>query len=197
MKTIHTNFEGVLEAIWPRALNGPVEIRARKENTMKKTALLCVLVLAMAIPALPAGESNNQAKIVPRAVNGVMDGRFAFDGPWEGPWTVTGDLSGTLRHLGLSGMYTSHTTSPVGFITDGAFTIEAANGDIIQGTYTASAEMISEDQVLGTATLSIMGGTGRVACATGMINASFLETLDDPNYASAKVTWNLAGTIYY
>ena len=94
-------------------------------------------------------------------------------------------------------MYTSHTTYANGTITNGTFTIAAANGDLIQGTYAASASWISADQVVGTATLSITGGTGRFADATGTIQADFLETLDDPTYASAKVTWYLAGTISY
>ncbi len=164
---------------------------------MKKTALICVLALAVAIPVLAVSKSNNQAKIVPRVVSAVMDGRFAFGGPENGPWNVNGDLSGTMRHLGLSAMYTSHTTYPDGSITDGTFMIEAANGDLILGTYTASAEMISEFQVLGNAILLITGGTGRFALAGGTINASFLETLDDPSWASAKVTWYLSGAIYY
>ena len=164
---------------------------------MKKIAFLSVLVLVLTIPSTVVSKSNSNAKVVPKEISGTMDGRFAFDGPWEGPWEVTGDLSGTLHHLGLSGMQTSHITSPTGSLTGGTFTIESANGDLIQGSYTASADMISDDQVQGTATLSITGGTGRFDGATGTVDASFLETLDDLTYSSAKVTWYLAGTIYY
>ena len=165
---------------------------------MKKIAFLSVLVLALTIPSIVVSKSNNNAKTVPRQISGTMDGRFAFGGPLEGPWEVTGDLSGTLHHLGLSGMQTSHITSPLtGGISGGTFTIESANGDLIQGEYTASASYISDDQVLGAATLFITGGTGRFDCATGTVKASFLETLDDPSWASAKVTWYLNGTINY
>jgi hypothetical protein len=164
---------------------------------MKKIAFLSVLVLVLTIPSMVVPKSNNNAKTVPRQISGTMDGRFAFGGPWEGPWDVTGDLFGTMQHLGLSGMQTSHKTSPEGGISGGTFTIESANGDLIQGEYTASAAYISDDQVLGTATLNITGGTGRFDRATGTVNASFLETLDDPSYASAGVTWYLDGTILY
>ena len=164
---------------------------------MKKIALICMLALAVAIPALAVTATNNQGKTVPRNLRGVMDGRFIFGGPWEGPWTVAGDLSGTLSHLGLSRMETSHTTYPDGSLTDGTFTISAANGDLIQGTYTASASMVSDFVVLGSATLQVTGGTGRFACAEGTIHADFLETLDDMTFASAKVTWYLAGMISY
>jgi len=163
---------------------------------MKKLAVLCMLALAVAIPVLAVAQ-DNQSKTVSRDMSGVMDGRFGFEGPWEGPWNVTGDLAGTVSHLGLSAMYTNHMTYASGTIADGTFTIVAANGDEILGTYTASAGYISDDQALGHATLSVTGGTGRFARATGTIHADFLETLDDPTWASAKVTWFLDGKIDY
>jgi hypothetical protein len=163
---------------------------------MKNAVLFSMLVLTLAIPVL-ADAQNDQSKTVPRDMNGVMDGRFGFEGPWEGPWNVTGDLAGTLSHLGLSKMYTNHLTHANGTIEGGTFTIVAANGDEMQGIYTATAAYISDVQVLGHATLIVTGGTGRFLHATGTIDAVFLETLDDPTWASAKVTWSLDGTIRY
>ena len=164
---------------------------------MKRIALSCSLLLALAIVALAAAPDSQGTKTVPRYTSGVMDGRFAFAGPYEGPWNVTGDVTGPLRHLGLAKMYTTHTTSAQGIISGGTFTIVAANGDEISGTYTASGSYISADQVLGTAALLIEEGTGRFEGATGTIDASFLETLDDPSWASAKVSWTLGGTVNY
>jgi len=181
-----------------RGAVGAVGIRARKDIAMKKISFLCLIALALMFQSTLASQSSNNAKIVARDISGVLDGRFTFSGPWAGPWDVDGCLSGNLRHLGLSEMQTSHITDPVtGSLSGGTFTIESANGDLIQGSYTASADMISDDQVQGTATLSITGGTGRFDGATGTVDASFLETLDDLTYSSAKVTWYLAGTIYY
>jgi hypothetical protein len=164
---------------------------------MKRTALSCSLLLALAIAATAAAPDGQEKKTVPRDISGVMDGRFTFAGPSAGPWTTTGDTAGTLSHLGLSEMYTTHTASPDGTISGGTFEIVAANGDEIRGTYTASGTWISDTQVLGTATLLIGEGTGRFARATGTINAAFLETFDDPTFYSAKVTWTLEGTVRY
>ena len=164
---------------------------------MKKTALACSLALAVATVALAADPGGPSTKTVPRYVAGVLDGRFTFAGPYEGPWTTTGDMTGTLRHLGLARMHTTHTANANGTIAGGQFVIVAANGDTILGSYTASADWVSDVQVLGTATLLIEAGTGRFALARGSIAAAFLETLDDPTWASAKVSWTLEGTVEY
>lgn len=138
------------------------------------------------------------AKLVPRDVSGGLEGRFTFDGPWEGPWTTTGDAMGTLTHLGLSRMHTTHTANPNGTISGGVFEIVAANGDKIQGSYTASAEVVTYVPyvVAGAATLRIRQGSGRFENATGTIEATFLETLD-ADYLGANVRWTLNGTVNY
>jgi hypothetical protein len=163
---------------------------------MRKTAFTCSLLLVLTVAAVAAA-ADPGTKTVPRVILGAMEGRFVFDGPWEGPWTTTGDVKGTLRHLGLAKMTTTHTASPDGTLSDGKFKIVAANGDEIRGSYTASGIWISETQVLGTAAFTVEGGTGRFAHATGDITAAFLETFDDPTWASAKVSWTLEGTVRY
>ncbi len=163
---------------------------------MRKTVIRCSLFLVLAIAAMAAA-ADPGARTVPRLIGGSMDGRFVFEGPWEGPWTTTGDVTGTLRHLGLARMYTVHTASPDGTISGGVFRIVAANGDEIRGSYTASGTWISDTQVLGAAAFSIEEGTGRFAHASGAITAAFLETFDDPTWASAKVSWTLEGTVSY
>lgn len=164
---------------------------------MRKAAFAFWLLLAIAVAAVAAGAESPGNKTVPRIIYGAMEGRFVFTGPWEGPWTTTGDVRGTLRHLGLAKMTTTHTASPDGTISGGEFTIVAANGDELRGSYTASGGWISDSQVLGTAAFTIEGGTGRFAQAGGEITAGFLETFDDPSYASAKVNWTLEGTVRY
>lgn len=162
---------------------------------MKKTVLSCSLLLAFAAAAMAA--ENHGARTVARDVFGVLNGRFAFAGPYEGPWTTTGEVTGTVGHLGLARMYTRHTTSPYGEISGGRFEIVAANGDRLRGHYTATGRYVSDTQVLGTATLTIETGTGRFDLAHGTIAAAFLETLDDPTWASAGVSWTLDGMVHY
>jgi hypothetical protein len=168
-----------------------------KETAMKRMALVCAFFLALGFTAMAIAPDSGDANSVPRLVSGIMDGRFAFAGPWEGPWTTTGEVTGTLRHLGLSKLHTQHTASPDGTLSDGTFTIEAANGDTLWGSYEAAGEWISDSEVQGNAQFAIAGGTGRFAGATGTLTASFLETFDDPSFASAGVTWALVGTVNY
>ena len=97
-------------------------------------------------------------------------------------------------------MYTTHVPNLVtGALEQGTFRIVAANGDEIHGTYegVGTYDALRADLVHGAATFVISGGTGRFDGATGTINATFLETLDDPTWASAKVAWTLAGTVNY
>ncbi len=166
---------------------------------MKKIMVLCLVALAMAIPAMALCWNGDQVRTVSRDLGGTMDGRFTF-GPVAEDWTYTADCdaSGTLRHLGLSKMYTTHTGNLWdGTISGGTFRIVAANGDEIQGTYEAAAELLDDIHLQGAAVLTIEGGTGRLANAQGTITAIFLETFDDPTWASARVTWVLEGAIKY
>ena len=140
---------------------------------------------------------------VPRDVRGTLDGRFDFTRLWgEDWWEFYSDshATGTMSHLGLAHVYTTHVPNfATGALEQGTFRVVAANGDEIHGTYEGVAvyDEIRADLVHGTATFIISGGTGRFDGATGTINATFLETLDDPNWASAKVAWTLAGTVNY
>jgi len=148
---------------------------------------------------MAATPDSKGEKTVPRYLRGVLEGRFTFE-QWGQEWweiDTLGDVAGTLRHLGLSKMFTRHTPNLDGRLTDGEFTIVAANGDEIRGTYTGSGEWISETQVIGMAVFSIEEGTGRFVHAAGMISAAFLETFDDPTYDSAKVAWTFEGTVRY
>lgn len=164
---------------------------------MKKIAVSSSVLLVIVMAALAAGPAAQGPTTVPRHVTGMQDGRFTFTGPWVGPWNVTGALTGTMTHLGLARMSTSHVTGQDGTISGGTFEITAANGDTIFGAYTATGQWISDDQVLGAAILEIAGGTGRFVSASGTITAAFLETFDDPTFATAKVTWTLDGTVNY
>ena len=150
-----------------------------------------------------AAQTAKGPKTVPRYVTGVLDGRFDFTRTWGSEWWEfysDGDATGTLSHLGLAKLHTTHVPDlATGALNDGEFTIVAANGDEIRGTYEGAAtyDALRADLVHGAATFVISGGTGRFAGATGTITATFLETIDDPTWASAKVAWTLAGTVNY
>jgi hypothetical protein len=64
-------------------------------------------------------------------------------------------------------------------VTDGEFTITAANGDQLFATYSGSGvpDPNNAGFVLGTATATLTGGTGRFACASGTVPFSlFIDT---------------------
>ncbi len=167
---------------------------------MKKTALLLVVLLALALPSFAGAADSKQTKTVPRFVCGVLNGAFTFDIYGGGDWDffTLGDMGGTLTHLGLSKMYTVHQPTASGELLNGTFTIVAANGDEIQGTYTGFVTWVSDDapQYYGEADLVIIGGTGRFAKATGTLNATFFETLDLETWVF-PVTWTLSGNVSY
>jgi hypothetical protein len=174
---------------------------------MKRTALTCSLFLAMAIAVTAAAPGSPKDKTVPRDLSGVLVGTFTFD-VWGGGWydfTTNGDATGKLKHLGLAKLYTSHTPNPIGdgTLVDTEFTIVAANGDKIWGTY--SDGVVTEvprvpppapsDQIHyydGRATFVISGGTGRFAHARGKINATVFEALDWATW-NCTVAWALEG----
>jgi hypothetical protein len=146
----------------------------------------------------------SQGRQVTRHVTGTMTGRFDFTRLWGTEWWEfysDSDCRGTVSHLGLARLYTTHIPDiDTGQLTEGTFRIVAANGDKIRGTYTGSAVPDAEQPALlahGTATLVVSGGTGRFAHATGSIDATFLETFDDPSWASAGVVWTLDGSVSY
>jgi hypothetical protein len=148
--------------------------------------------------------SAGQSQQVLRHIEGKVSGRFDFTRLWGNEWWEfysDSDCRGTVSHLGLSRLYTTHIPDlATGALTEGSFKIVAANGDEIQGTYTGVAVYDAERPDLlahGTAAFVITGGTGRFACATGSINATFLESFDDPSWASAGVVWTLDGSVSY
>jgi hypothetical protein len=148
-------------------------------------------------------QSAAAPKTVPRDVSGTLDGRFDFTRTWGAEWWQfysDSHATGTVSHLGLAHLYTTHVPNlDTGALEQGTFKIVAANGDEIRGTYVGAAtyDALRADLVHGAATFVISGGTGRFDGATGTITATFLETLDDPSWASAKVAWTLAGTVNY
>lgn len=153
--------------------------------------------------ATAAIQASREPKLVPRDVTGTLDGRFDFTRLWGNDWWEfysDSHATGTLSHLGLAQVYTTHIPNLVtGALEQGTFRIVAANGDEIRGTYqgTGVYDEARADLVHGAAMFVISVGTGRFDGATGTLSATFLETLDDPSWESARVAWTLAGTVNY
>lgn len=194
-------------------------LAARRTLTGTGAALLAAAVTACTgggqVPANPVAPgtsatvtttvaTNGQGgEMVSREVRGTLSGRFDFTRTWGSEWWQfysDSDVTGTLIHLGLSRMFTTHIPNlETGALDNGTFKIVAANGDQIVGTFTGTAayDPVRADVVHGTATFVVSGGTGRFGGATGSFNATALETLDDPSWMSAKVAWTLDGAVKY
>jgi hypothetical protein len=170
---------------------------------MKKVALSCSLFLALAIAVMAAAPFDQQDKSSPRHnfdVQGVQTGTFNFEywGPGFWDFETIGDATGTLRHLGLMRMYTRHRPTADGLLNQGTFTMVAASGDQIRGTYEGAGALVSTaaPELYGKATLVISGGTGRYAHAKGTLIATFFETMN-ATWVDLPVTWILEGTVSY
>ena len=168
---------------------------------MKRIVVSCSLLLAVAISAVAAASDSHGTKAAPRHIWGVLNGGFTFEyfGTGAYDFDTIGGSAGTLSPLGLVRIYTKHRPTADGFL-DGTFEIVAANGDKLRGTYMGTAEFLSFDppQVLGKVALEISHGTGRLAHASGTINATFMEIpLNGDWYVPVPVTWALEGTVRY
>jgi hypothetical protein len=172
-------------------------------NPAGPSAPTAVVGASQPASAPAAVQAAKEPAAVPRDVSGTLHGRFDFTRLWGTEWWEfysDSRATGTLSHLGLTQVSTTHVPNlETGALEQGTFKIVAANGDEIRGTYDGAAtyDALRADLVHGAATFVITGGTGRFAGASGTIAATFLETLDDPTWASAKVAWTLAGTVNY
>ncbi len=163
--------------------------------------IMFVLSMILPLSAIAAPRDTKETRTVPRYVCGVLDGSFTFQqwGPNWWDFYSIGEATGTLRHLGAAEMHTKHTPTLSGDIVDGTFTIVAANGDEIQGTYSGNVTEVPDKpfHYLGKAMFVVSGGTGRFANAEGKIDAAFYEMLDPITFESAEVTWTLSGMVSY
>ena len=172
---------------------------------MKRTALSCVVFLALVIAAGEVAPGVAAATKVLRPIDAVFDGTFTFEQWGGGAWDfrTIGDARGTLRHLELklAKLYTSHQPNADGTLTKGQFRIVASNGDEIRGRYsegvvTTVATVGTTYYYSGEAIFVITGGTGRFANATGTMFATFLETLNGVTW-DCSVAWALQGSVRY
>jgi hypothetical protein len=140
---------------------------------MRKAILLAGLVLA--VSALSATTALAKAGGTNRPVKGTALGEVTVPIP---SLHLTADASGVLTHLGK---YTGHfegSAEIVGGRTlgEGTVTLVAANGDELTGTFTLNGALPSGEVHSLTVVLTITGGTGRFADASGTITIPLLAT---------------------
>lgn len=155
-------------------------------------ALLLLIALAMA-PVAAADEHGTD-----RPIRSNLSGEVNFDlvgvpGVDPCPIVAVSDSYGTMSHLGRVWIHWEHcspVTLPV--YTDETFTITAANGDTLIGTYDLNGEPPYA--------MTITDGTGRFAGATGALDMDFQVQGEWANGFPVNPWqgwWQLKGTISY
>jgi hypothetical protein len=135
--------------------------------------LLIALVLAFAALAPPSALAK--AGGTDRPVQGTALGDVMVAIP---ALNISTDTSGVMTHLGK---YTAHfegSAEIVGGRTlgEGTFTVVAANGDELTGTFALNGALPSGEPHSLTVVLTVTGGTGRFADASGTITAPLVAT---------------------
>jgi hypothetical protein len=160
--------------------------------------LTVILALGCDGPEDPAAPSTPAS--VPSAAMVQVPFKASFDGTGTAS-VVEGDRCADLTvhilgtgigtHLGRLTTDQSHcaTATSLAF-TGGEFTLTAANGDQLQGTYSGVFEPLEPPLFSVDGAFTFTGGTGRFAGATGGGDASGVQ-----NLATGDATVSLLGTI--
>jgi hypothetical protein len=132
--------------------------------------------LALAVVALSPASAPAKAGGTDRPVKGSASGTVSI----KQGLLVTADVTGVSSHFGN---YTGHFEgqvrqiipgNPVTVVGDGTFTLVVANGDQLTGTFTFTGPPPSLTPHEVTTALTITGGTGRFADATGTVTTPLL-----------------------
>jgi len=136
--------------------------------------------------ALPAGAGSQ----VP--FKGADVGTFSLPGACsDGSLQVVIEGSGTATHLGRYRYEANECFNPVTGAFSGEPTVTAANGDQLFGTYSGQVSSTSDPNVITyEEQLTVSGGTGRFAGATGAF-----DVVGEANLADLVYNQSLVGVI--
>ena len=150
-----------------------------KTGLRRRTLIGLIVLPALALPMQAAADDQLPFK-------GSESGTFQLLGPCETSGIVV-DVTAT-GHSTQLGNYTGHyrecLVPATGAVTGGTFTLTAANGDKVFGTYGGQAFPTADPNVVdyedpGT----ITGGTGRFATAGGSMTTNGLANLATGEYS--------------
>ena len=149
-----------------------------KKGLRRHAAIGLLVVPALALPMQAAAADQLPVK-------GSEAGTFQLLGPCDVGGVIV-EVTGTGHSTQLgdySGRYRECLIPATGAVTDGTFTLTAASGDKIFGTYGGQAQPTQDPTVVryddpGT----ITGGTGRFANASGDVTQSGLANLATGEY---------------
>lgn len=146
--------------------------RRRTAKRLRKAGLLLVATAALALPMQAlAGDQ------VP--LKGWDSGSFTLeeDGCATGVFAVVIDDAGMATHVGAYAYHADECFNGVTGAFSGTFTITAANGDTISGTYAGTVVGVAGELAFYEQEAVITGGTGRFAGASGGFDLSGIANL--------------------
>lgn len=181
-------------------LGGKPSSLARHRDSFQRGILMRHVVLTLCVfVAAGSGQRLDSATSPTAAAFGAASTRVqtGTDLPFRGSFTsedeftppnARGTLTGTATHVGrfdaiLEAVIDGNTSTSVG-----TFTLTAANGDQLSGTFEGVGEFIGPTQVKLTEEATIVSGTGRFEGATGTFTLVRVGTIGSATTASGGGT---------
>jgi hypothetical protein len=167
-------------------------------SSAASAALLTLLAACSAGPAPTSPDAsvslaNGKASSVSRPIQGSCS--LTFSPPPQPPPPVFHQVdTGTciLAHLGKTAFYGEQDINFFAGTQSGWRRLTAANGDELHGVHSGTSGLIGPGLVGFNATMTIVGGTGRFAGATGTLQLEGVASL-----ATQSTTASMSGTITY
>jgi hypothetical protein len=159
--------------------------QAATRRRLARAGLLCVAITALALPVQALASAQ-----VP--LEGRDSGSFTLtaDGCGTGVFAVAVDDAGQATHLGAYAYHSNECFNAATGEYSGAFTMTAANGDMISGTYAGVVVSVVGDLGFYEQDNVITAGTGRFAGASGGFHLSGIA-----NLATLESSQRLSGTV--
>lgn len=160
-------------------------MQTAKGRRLARVSLVLVAVAALAMPVGALAGAQVPLK-------GSDRGSFTLtaDGCGPGVFAVVVDDAGTATHLGAYAYHSSECFNGATGAFSGVFTMTAANGDTLSGTYAGTVVSVVGDLGFYEQDNTITGGTGRFAGASGAFHLSGIA-----NLATLESSQRIAGTV--
>jgi hypothetical protein len=167
-------------------LLGTKQARLMEIGLQSQTLMGLLLLVALALPMHAAAADRVPLKA-------AETGTFQLLGPCETSGVVV-DVTGS-GHATQLGNFTTHYREcfvpATGAVTDGSFTLTAANGDTIFGTYRGQVSPTGDSTVFAYDDPGVItGGTGRFARASGVVDTGGVV-----NLATGEYSGTIAGSL--
>ncbi|HSJ65134.1 MAG TPA: hypothetical protein VK922_14675 [Gemmatimonadaceae bacterium] len=167
-------------------------------SSAASAALLTLLAACTAAPAPTSPDAsvslmNGNAKPVSRPIRGSCS--LAFNPPPQPPPPVFHQVdTGTciIAHLGKTAFYGEQDINFFAGTQSGWRRLTSANGDELHGIHSGTSSLIGPGLVGFSATMTIVGGTGRFEGATGSLQLDGVASL-----AAQSTQVSMNGTITY